>query len=78
MTVDEAIKISGTTNILAKGSTKKEQELIENNEEVMYALNTTVLIVDTNETLMKNTKGMFSVTNGLNGVVVVTNKRVIF
>ncbi len=78
MTVDEAIKRSGTTNILAKGSTKKAQKLIENNEEVIYALNTNVLIVDTNKTLMKNTKGMFSLTNGLNGVVVVTNKRVIF
>lgn len=78
MTIDEAIKISGTTNILAKGSTKKAQALIENNEEVMYALNTNVLIEDTNSTLMKSTKGMFSVTNGLNGVVVVTNKRVIF
>lgn len=78
MTVDEAIKISGTTNILAKGSTKKAQALIENDEEVIYALNTNVLIVDTNKTLMKGTKGMFSLTNGLNGVVVVTNKRVIF
>ncbi len=78
MTVDEAIKKSGTKNILAKGSTKKAQGLIENNEEVIYALNTNVLVVDTNKTLMKDTKGMFSLTNGLNGVVVVTNKRVIF
>lgn len=78
MTVEEAIKQSGTTNIMAKGSTKKAQSLIENDEEVIYAINTNVVVLDTNKTLLKSTKNMFSLTNSVNGVVVITNKRVIF
>lgn len=78
MTVAEAIKESGTINILATGSTKKAQSLIESNEEVIYAINTNVVVEDNNVTLLKNTKDMFSLKNSLNGVIVITNKRVIF
>lgn len=78
MTVEEAIKKSKTTNILARGSTKKAQSLIEENEEILYAINTNVVIIDNNTTLLKNTKDMFSLKNGLNGVIVITNKRIIF
>lgn len=78
MTVDEAIKRSGTSNILAKGSTKKAQQLIRENEEVLYAINTNVSIIDNKTTILKNTKGMFSPKNSLNGVIVITNSRVIF
>lgn len=78
MTVEEAIKRSGTSNILAKGSTKKAQQLIRENEEILYAINTNVSIIDNKTTILKNTKGMFSPKNSLNGVVVITNSRVIF
>lgn len=78
MTIEEAIKQSGTTNILARGSTKKMQSLIKEDEEIIYAINANVLIVDSEKTLLNNTKGMFSLTNALNGVVAITSKRIIF
>ncbi len=46
MTIEEAIERSGTKNILAKGSTKKAQSLIRENEEVLYAINTNVSVID--------------------------------
>ena len=49
MTVEEAIEKSGTKNILAKSSTKKAQKMIQNNETVLYAINTNVLIEDNKE-----------------------------
>jgi hypothetical protein len=79
MTIEEAIKESGTTNILAKGSTKKAQSLIENNEEILYAINANVTIKENKSAnasaaiSLKNT-----VKNALNGVVAVTNKRILF
>lgn len=78
MTIIEAIEKSGTKNILAKGSTKKAQSLIKENEEVLYAINTNVSVIDNKKTIINNTKGMFSLKNSLNGVVVVTNSRIIF
>ena len=78
MTIEEAIKKSGTTNILAKGSIKKTQSIIGENEEVLYAINTNVTVIDNKRTLMNNIKGVFSFKNSLNGVVAVTNLRVIF
>ena len=79
MTIEEAIKESGTTNILAKGSTKKAQSLIENNEEILYAINANVTIKENKSAnasaaiSLKNT-----VKNALNRVVAVTNKRILF
>lgn len=78
MTIEEAIKKSGTKNILAKGSTKKAQSLIRENEEVLYAINTNVSIINNQKTIINNTKGMFSLKNSLNGVIVVTNLRIMF
>lgn len=78
MTVEEAIKKSGTTNILAKGSTRKAQKLIKENEDVLYAINTNISIVDNKQTVLNNTKGMLSLKNSLNGVIVVTDTRIIF
>lgn len=78
MTIEEAIKRSGTNNILAKGSTKKAQSIISENEEVLYAINTNVSIIDNKKTVINNTKGMFSLKNSINGVIVVTNERIIF
>lgn len=79
MTVEEAIEKSGTKNILAKSSTKKAQKMIQNNETVLYAINTNVLIEDNKETVIQNgNKGLFSIKNSINGVVVITNKRILF
>lgn len=79
MTIEEAIKKSGTTNLLAEGSTKKAQQLIQEDEEVLYAINTNVAIKDNKKTIIKNAKNdMFSLKNALNGVVVITDKRVLF
>lgn len=78
MTIEEAIEKSGTKNILAKGSTKKAQSLIRENEEVLYAINTNVSVIDNKKTVINNTKGMFLLKNSLNGVVVITNSRIIF
>lgn len=71
MTVEEAIKKSGTKNILAKCSTKKAQQMIQPDEEVLYAINTNVTIknVNTSISLMKNK---------INGVLCITNKRILF
>lgn len=71
MTVEEAIKKSGTKNILAKGSTQKAQQMIQPDEEVFYAINTNVTIknVNTSISLMKNK---------INGVFCITNKRILF
>lgn len=71
MTVEEAIKRSGTRNILAKGSTKKTQQMIQPNEEVLYAINTNVIVknINTSIALMKNK---------INGVFCITNKRILF
>lgn len=81
MNVEEAIEKSGTKNILAKGSTKKAQKMIQNDEIVLYAINANIIIEDTRKTLIKqvpNHKGLFSIKNGLAGVIVITNKRVLF
>lgn len=71
MTVEEAIKRSGTRNILAKGSTKKTQQMIQPNEEVLYAINTNVIVknINTSISLMKNK---------INGIFCITNKRILF
>ena len=39
MTVEEAIKRSGTRNILAKGSTKKAEQMIQPNEYKRHSSN---------------------------------------
>ena len=79
MTIEEAIKKSGTQKIFAKGSTKMAQQMIEKDEKVLYAINTNVIIENNVNTLLNsNNKGLFSVKDALNGVVVITNKRIIF
>ena len=71
MTVDEAIKRSGTRNILAKSSTKETQRMIQPNEEVLYAINANVIVKSTN-TLISLIKSK------TNGVFCITNKRILF
>ena len=71
MTVDEAIKQTGTKNILAIGSTKETQRMIQSDEEVLYAINTNA-IVKGNNSLIPVMK------NKMNGVFCITNKRILF
>lgn len=79
MTIEEAIQKSGTKNIVAKGSTKKAQEMIQPDEEILYAINTNVLVEDNKKTIISNgNKGLFSIRNAINGVVAITDKRVLF
>ena len=79
MTIEEAIEKSGTKNILAKSSTKYAQRIIQPNEEVLYAINTNVVIDAPNKTL-KNKKlgGVFNFKGAINGVIVITDKRILF
>lgn len=79
MTIEEAIEKSGTKNILAKASTKYAQRIIEFDEEVLYAVNTNVVISDTNKTLgNKKLGGSFNLKGAINGVIVITDKRILF
>ena len=79
MTIEEAIEKSGTKNILAKGSTKYAQKMIQPNEEVLYAINTNVVIEDNNKTLVNKKLGKaFNLKGAINGVVAITNKRILF
>ncbi len=71
MTVAEAIKRSGTRNILAKSSTKETQRMIQPNEEVLYAINANVIVKSTNTLI-------FLIKSKTNGVFCITNKRILF
>lgn len=75
MTVEEAIKLSKTRNIFASSSTRAAQQLLRNNEEVKYAINANVLIEPISGKLNKNS---LSIKNKINGVFVVTNRRIFF
>lgn len=79
MTIEEAIEKSGTKNILAKASTKYAQRVIQPDEEVLYAVNTNVVIDDVNKTLInKKLGGAFNLKGAINGVIVITDKRILF
>ena len=79
MTVDEAIEKSGTKNIMAKASTKYAQKMIQPNEDVLYAINTNVVLQDSKDTLVnKSLGGAFNLKGTINGVIVITNTRIIF
>ncbi len=79
MTIEEAIEKSGTKNILAKASTKYAQKMIQADEEVLYAINTNVVIEDNNKTLInKKIGGAFNLKGAINGVIAITDKRIFF
>ena len=79
MTIEEAIEKSGTKNILAKASTKYAQRVIQPDEEVLYAVNTNVVIDNVNKTLInKKLGGAFNLKGAINGVIVITDKRILF
>ena len=76
MTIEEAINLSKTKNILAKGSVKAAQKMLYENEEVKYAINGNVSIVPNSGAL--NSANALSTKNKLPGVVVITNRRIFF
>lgn len=79
MTIEEAIEKSKTKNALAKGSIKYAQESIQNDENVLYAVNTNVVIQKNEQTLIKTKLGgSFNLKGSINGVVVITDKRILF
>lgn len=82
MTIEDFLKENKTYNVLAKGSTKKAQEQLYENEKLLYALNANVDIVNTNEENFSNrnkmTAGALKLKNKLNWVVVITTERIFF
>lgn len=82
MNIEEYVKNNKTYNILNKGVIQKAQSLVGSNEEILYALVTNVSIDKNNSTSFKNQNQLFGgamqFKNVLNGVVVITDKRVIF
>ena len=82
MNIEEYVKNNKTYNILNKGAIQKAQSLVGSNEEILYALVTNVSIDKNNNTSFKNQNQLFGgamqLKNILSGVVVITDKRVIF
>lgn len=79
MTIEEAIEKTGTKNMLAKGSTKYAQKVLQPNEELLYAINTNVIIQDNNKTLInKGLGGALNLKGAINGVIAITDKRIFF
>nr|DAJ80365.1 MAG TPA: Short C-terminal domain [Caudoviricetes sp.] len=82
MNIEECLKNNKTYNIFNKGAIHKVQKLIENNEEILYALVSNVSIFENNSISFANQNKVFGgamqVKNVLNGIVVITDKRIIF
>lgn len=75
MKIEDFLKENKTYNPLSKGSMKKAQEMLSNNETLIYALNANVSTMAIDGKL-KNKP--FSIKNKLNGVIALTNKRIFF
>ncbi len=73
MNVQEWIVKTKTKNLFAPGSTKLAQNLVKNNEEILFAFNANVGIVPTLEI-----DSAFNLKNRLNGVIVLTKERLIY
>lgn len=82
MNIEKYVKENKTYNIFNKEAIQKTQNLIENNEEVLYALVTNVSITENNDTILANQNKLFGgamqLKNVLNGVIVITYNRIIF
>lgn len=82
MNIEECVKNNKTYNILNKGAIHKAQKMVESNEEVLYALVTNVLISKSDSIGFTNQDKIFGgamqIKNVLSGVVVVTDKRILF
>lgn len=76
MTIEEAINISKTKNPLAKSSTKAAQQMLLGNEIVQYAVNANVSLIPVTGSL--NALKTLSIKNKINGVVVITDRRIFF
>lgn len=75
MTVKEAIKASGTYNPMAPGSTKEAERQLHVDETVLFAINANVSVVPVTMQLKIDT---FNVKDKINGVFVITDKRLFF
>ena len=82
MSIEEYVKNNKTYSILSKVAIQKAQKLIENNEDVLYAVVTNISIIENDSTSFKNQDKIFGgamqFKNILNGVIVVTDNRIIF
>lgn len=75
MTVKEAIRKSGTYNLLAPGSTKEAERQLQDNETVLFAINSNISVLPVNASLEID---LFKIKDKLNGVFVITDKRIFF
>ena len=82
MNIEEYVKNNKTYNFLNKSVVEKTQNLIENNENILYALVTNVSINKDSNTSFCNKNQIFGgamqLKNVLNGVIAITDKRLIF
>ena len=82
MSIEEYVKNNKTYSILSKVAIQKAQKLIENNEDVLYAVVTNISIIENDSTSLKNQDKIFGgamqFKNILNGVIVITDNRIIF
>lgn len=82
MNIEEYVKNNKTYNLMNKSAIQKTQNLIENDEEILYALVTNVSIDKNNNTSFKNQNQLFGgamqLKNVLSGVIAITDKRIIF
>ena len=82
MNVEDFVKNNKTYNFFNKGAIKKTQALIEENEDLLYALVTNVSINKNNSTSFENQNHIFGgalqIKDVLSGVIAITNKRIIF
>ena len=82
MSIEEYVKNNKTYSILSKVAIQKAQKLIENNEDVLYAVVTNISIIENDSTSFKKQDKIFGgamqFKNILNGVIVITDNRIIF
>ena len=82
MNIEDFVKNNKTYDFFNKGAIKKTQALIEENEELLYALVTNVSINKNNHTSFENQNQIFGgalqIKNVLSGVIAITDKRIIF
>ncbi len=82
MKVEELVKDNKTYNIFQKEAIQKVQNLIENNEGVLYALVSNISISENNSINFKKQNKIFGgamqFKNVLSGVIVITDMRIIF
>ena len=82
MNVEDFVKNNKTYDFFNKGAIKKTQALIEENEELLYALVTNVSINKNNNTSFENQNQIFGgalqIKDVLSGVIAITDKRIIF